>query len=126
MKILILEDDPERIHWFYKKFFKHDITCTNSVDGAIRCIKDKEYDIIFLDHDLGGKVFCNHQEEPTGYHVACMIPSSENKNTMVIIHSWNSPAAKLMKEHLVAATDYTGTVVTMVFGTFDETNFNTG
>jgi len=45
---------------------------------------------------------------------------------MVIIHSWNSPAAKLMKEHLVAATDYTGTVVTMVFGTFDETNFNTG
>ena len=53
-KILIIEDDKNRINQFKKNFKNVNITFTNTVKGTIDILsKNKKFDIIFFDHDLG-------------------------------------------------------------------------
>lgn len=53
-RILIVEDDAQRIYWFIGAFKGHALTITNCADHAIDAVSEREYDIIFLDHDLVG------------------------------------------------------------------------
>lgn len=88
MKILILEDDPKRISKFKQNFIGRDVDVTyveEAID-AINQIKEHKFDILFLDHDLGGKVYEPIDDPNTGSEVARYI----NKNpidSIVIVHS---------------------------------------
>jgi len=95
-KILILEDDPNRVLKFYEMFEYHSLTITNTSEAAIEIASSHKFDVIFLDHDLDGRVYVNSDEKNTGYQVAKILPSTINKNTPVIIHSWNGVGAKRM------------------------------
>jgi len=53
MKILILEDDENRIEWFLKTFAPHELRIERVATGAIHAIREEKFDHIFLDHDLG-------------------------------------------------------------------------
>lgn len=108
LRILILEDSPERISFFKQKFNKHDAYFFDMADDAIealRIINDKPWDIILLDHDLGGKVFVSSAEHNTGYTVAKYIADNRNdfEINQIIIHSLNPAAAQNMKNVLPEA-----------------------
>lgn len=88
-KVLILEDNDDRIKIFKRLFLNADIVKT--AKEAIDLVAKNKYDIIFLDHDLGGEVYVDSEHENTGYQVAKFIMYEDNPNkiTEVIVHSMN-------------------------------------
>jgi len=65
-----------------------------TLDVGREMIHDNEYDLIFLDHDLGGKEMVDSADEDTGYHLALFIASdSANKETPCVVHSCNPAGA---------------------------------
>jgi len=98
MKILILDDDDTRHTLFKQNYSKHDLVHTYTADEAIDALKRGTYDVVFLDHDLGGKQMVDSWgEEPTGYTVAkWMAMNPERKPGQVYIHSLNPVGARNM------------------------------
>lgn len=94
MKILILEDDLGRQEQFKKNLSKHDVTIVDNSKETIEKLKNGKWDILFLDHDLGGQVHVPSGEN-TGYEVAKFL--EENKQFQpenIITHSLNPVGAK--------------------------------
>lgn len=120
MKILIVEDNQERVNFFIKEFGLENVFITSKSKQAIFWLWDEIFDIIFLDHDLGfdcekriktNSVFLP-SGEGTGYEVAENILQSKSKNAQIIIHSWNPAGAQNMLNILPNAKWY-------MFGTLD-------
>ena len=68
-KVLILEDDKGRIPGLSSIFNEvgAEITWTDTAKECISIIKESDsFDIIFLDHDLGGLSYVDHNREDTG------------------------------------------------------------
>lgn len=116
MKILILEDDKNRVSQFRSMFVNHDIRVTEYAEVAKRLLDIYKYDFIFLDHDLGGEQMVDSSHENTGYQVAKMIDRTENITTPIIIHSWNSVGAQNMYDVL---NNGKRQVAMIKFGMFD-------
>ena len=88
--ILIIEDDHRRIRWFNNQLTGHcDLDVFENAELGIKAVKENKYDIIFLDHDLGGRIFVPSDDPNTGYQVAKTLKESLNKDTRVIVHSFN-------------------------------------
>lgn len=99
MNILILEDDLLRMESFYKNFAGHNIVIVEHAKECISYLKEQEWDILFLDHDLGGMQMVDSDEEDTGATVAKFInKNSQYKPAIVIIHSMNPVGAQLMSD----------------------------
>ena len=97
MRIFILEDDLNRIKWFKKTLNSRiNLDITDDVDIGMNNLMENQYDIIFLDHDLGGRQMVSSAERDTGYTVAKMIHTTKNKGLTVVVHSWNPEGAKNM------------------------------
>jgi len=94
MRILVVEDNLERIQWFRTEFDPHFVTVAMDAKTGIACVQEELVDLICLDHDLGGQVFADSHAQNTGYQVAKAIVNSINKDTPVIVHSWNIAGAK--------------------------------
>lgn len=104
-RILVLEDDPERHKAFKNRFaeLQSDATYT-IVETAQDCeslLKSEEYELIFLDHDLGGKVFVDSKDLNTGAAVARWI--AKNKESILgdpifIVHSLNPDGSEYMRQ----------------------------
>ena len=94
MQIFILEDDAKRIQAFVDEFAGNQIMITNDAMMAVKLLEHMTFDIVFLDHDLGGKTFVP-SDEKSGRHVSrAMAEDERHKNTRVVVHSWNEEAAK--------------------------------
>lgn len=109
LRVLILEDDINRINIFRDKYKMHDLYFFDVADDAIAMLdlmKDKPWDTIFLDHDLGGQIFVSSTEHNTGYTVARFIEDhrDELEIKQIIIHSMNPAGAANMKAALPEAT----------------------
>lgn len=95
MKVFALEDEPGRIIWFERFFTSRGIpwhcvqTCTRYDEF------DPSYDVVLLDHDLGGRQLEDHED--CGLTFIRLIKSELKFDTLVIIHSWNDVAALRMK-----------------------------
>lgn len=107
--VLILEDDPNRIN-----LFKRALCGTNYIkitDNAQECIKflsEQKWDVLFLDHDLGGRVYVKETEN-TGYEVALWLEEHKDKQpNTIIIHSYNPEGAKRMNQALPNAIQKPG------------------
>jgi len=99
MKILVLEDDRFRAQFFIEAFGSYDLTITEDAFAAIGCIGKEVYDLICLDNDLG-------MDNGEGLDVANFLidnPTNQNNHTNIIIHSWNTVAAREMKAKLPLA-----------------------
>lgn len=96
MKIFVLEDSLMRIKWFKKEYEGSEINIFTQVKEAIRFLKKETPDILYLDHDLDGKVFVDSSEENTGYQLAKFIAESGKKYDKIVIHSMNPFGAKNM------------------------------
>jgi DNA-binding NtrC family response regulator len=97
MKIFILEDDPKRVEWLKEKLNPEiELDITDQVEEAMPWLHEREYDAIFLDHDLGGEQMVSSDVWNTGSTVARMIHETPNKHLTVIVHSYNPSGAKIM------------------------------
>lgn len=114
INILVLEDDENRIIQFKERFFSlfngknkdliiGVVEYARTAKEAIEFLKETiHYDIIFLDHDLGGRVFVSSDDENTGSEVVRYLVENANQyaNTRFIIHSFNPIGAKSMLNNI--------------------------
>jgi len=97
--IFILEDNLERIRVFKRdlpiKYPRAEIVITDQAEEAIKILKpESHWDIILLDHDLGGKIFVNSSDPNTGYQVAKHIKKVGITYNQCITHTQNPAGAK--------------------------------
>jgi hypothetical protein len=103
LNIFILEDDPDnyRIPIFNKLLKKHTLYIADDVIKAKAILnfmlkKNIPIDYIFLDHDLGGDIYVDSDDENCGVRVAEYIKEKKIEST-VIVHSQNEIGAKNIK-----------------------------
>jgi len=107
MRILILEDDVrERVPIFRLKLTQRpDVTLrfAETAQEAIIALSDGEanpewaFDLIFLDHDLGGEQYAHTESKNTGSEVVRWMRSNLTRYVPIIVHSLNAEAARDMK-----------------------------
>ena len=102
MKILILEDAPERIRTFQKQLKDHDVYFFDDVADAIAAVEFiGDFDMYFIDHDLDNQVFVDSHESNTGYQFAKHLSKKELSDSIdIIIHSMNPVGAQNIKSVL--------------------------
>lgn len=109
MKILVLEDNPERNKRFMAEAMRANtqLIMTETADRAIECLMENgPFDLVFLDHDLGGNQMVKSSMPDTGAEVARWIRdnlSEDCQNTNFVIHSCNTPGSIYMYDMLRAA-----------------------
>lgn len=101
MKILFLDDDRKRISIARQFAIGHDFTAVETVNEAVSQLNQSTFDIISLDHDLGGEVYCK-SDEKSGYEVAKHVAALpvEKLPKKVIVHSFNPGGAENMMKAL--------------------------
>jgi DNA-binding LacI/PurR family transcriptional regulator len=103
-RILIVEDDAARCAWFNERFdgLILDITC--DVKQAMEWLKERDYLMILLDHDLTEEHYFSNEpdDERTGYAVAAWLAehADSQRDATILIHSLNYPGAQRMLDIL--------------------------
>jgi hypothetical protein len=99
MKILILEDNPIRIEKFKELFRNQELFIFDDIHKAFFACVSNHFPVCFLDHDLGGQIWVNSNEENTGYQFIKMLIENDNhqcKNSLFYVHSMNPIGANKM------------------------------
>jgi CheY-like chemotaxis protein len=109
--VFILEDDPTRSEAFAFALQGADVYhLAKDVDEALAKF-EPPYDLVLLDHDLGGEAFVSSGEANTGAGFVRAMNEDEQKKALqgarVVVHSWNPDGAltmlKLLKDRGVMA-----------------------
>ena len=93
-EVLFLDDDMTRWSQF-PAVLRHkgvNLTMVSEAEEAIAEMEQKQFNLIFLDHDLGGQVFVDNTKFVTGLKVARWLeehPEYLSKVMKVVIHSMN-------------------------------------
>lgn len=96
MRIFILEDDHMRIARFREWFDGHDIT---QVDSCLSIDAfQPPYDVVFLDHDLGGRQLEDHEDN--GHAFAKLIKGNLSNVGTIIVHSFSPDGARNISDEL--------------------------
>lgn len=105
MKIFILEDDPNRIALFREWFLGHDLRIYDTVaTGLPALLEGGPWDMIFLDHDLGGEVYVTTDTPNTGSAFVSHLDADwiRHCRALIVVHSYNPVGASLMFDRLEA------------------------
>lgn len=103
MKVLILEDDSVRVANFKKKFIGHEITISDNTKEVLKLLYQKEWDLLYLDHDLNGKVYVP-SGPGTGYEVAEWLKNNPQYSPKEIyVHTLNEKGRKAILDILPKA-----------------------
>lgn len=104
MKILFLEDDENRIAKARQGFVGHELHLAWTAESAIRLLAKVTFDLVSLDHDLGGTQM-GPSDENSGYAVAKFIAEMpRQQRPPVIVHSFNPVGADNMIKCLTGKT----------------------
>lgn len=98
MKVLFLDDDPNRRRIAREHFIGHELSEAETAKQAIDMLdKYSPFDLVHLDHDLGGEVFVP-SDEVSGFAVAQHICSMEKakRPRRIVVHSFNPVGANNM------------------------------
>ena len=96
MRVFVLEDDAQRIALFWRAAIGHDMTLAKDVDEACKKF-DPPYDLICLDHDLGGEVYVSSEQRNTGAGFCRWLAERGIAPCgRVVIHSYNADGARAM------------------------------
>jgi len=95
--ILFLDDSEDRTN-FFLKFFP-EACCVKEADECTNMLL-KSWDVVYLDHDLGGKVLVSESESNTGSEVVRWVKNNRPDVKLFIIHSMNFPAVDNMRKNL--------------------------
>lgn len=102
MRILFLEDDENRIRKARQGFVGHRLVVAVTAEEAVAELNSQQFDLASLDHDLGGTVMAE-SDENSGHAVAKHI-AAMSAPPPVIVHSFNPVGAGLMMNCLSGAT----------------------
>ena len=112
-KVLVLEDNATRNKWFKPRLIGLNVHYTDNATDALELIKNNDYNLLFLDHDLGGKQMVAITEFNTGSTVARALKDKGGyENAQIIIHSHN-PGGSYNMSNLLKGS------VWIPFGMFD-------
>lgn len=98
MRVFILEDDQVRHIGFMGALIGHEVTLCDSVLKAKEAFKPP-YDVILLDHDLGGQQMVDSTEDNTGYQFCVFLTEHNNWSldiSIAVVHSYNPEGAMKM------------------------------
>lgn len=101
--ILFLDDDEQRQELFRKLVPQAVIAAT--AQEAIAALQSATFQVIFLDHDLGGQVYVPSSSPETGMEVVrflCSKLTEDFGDPDVIVHTMNFPAGQAMMAALEA------------------------
>ena len=98
MRVLFLDDNQNRCKRF--RMTVPYATIVNTAEETSGQLKH-QWDIVFLDHDLGGEIFVDSDNLNTGMEVVRWIEENKPKVTKFVVHSINTPAAKNMMARLL-------------------------
>jgi CheY-like chemotaxis protein len=118
MIIFLLEDNQSRVDTILNNW--RSFTTVVHADSYYHALSKFDssiaYDLIMLDHDLGGEIYVDISEDNTGTHFAkWMARNYRFKDVPIIIHSHNPVGAENMQEILIDG-DFTN-VTQLPFGT---------
>lgn len=107
MRIFLLEDDGTRVGLIKDAIadshIRLDYTSHVEGRGGAKDIFDGHYNLLLLDHDLGGRQFVSQADPETGsafvQWLVAQYPNGRGGEG-VIVHSYNTVAAKAMIETL--------------------------
>ena len=125
MRVLILEDDHNRHKAFRRNLIGCDVQIVETAPAAIEYLNSVSWDVLFLDHDLGGEVY-QESGDGTGYEVACWLEEHVDKQPKrIIIHSFNAAGAEKMLAALPSAICGPGVwanpdLIGLIRGVFDK------
>ena len=103
-RVLVVEDDERRRSWFERQFAQCERDVTDQVGVAIQWLDQRDYDLIFLDHDLAEEHYFEVMADDglTGYVVAAWLAENPDRQAQaeIIIHSLNYQGSDRMLEVL--------------------------
>lgn len=100
-KIFILEDSNDRIKFFKKVLYNYDLFIYDNVKDACSFLeKNDDFEYMFLDHDLDGKIFVSSLQDNTGYQLAKWLANNKKNVKKIIVHSLNIVGSKNIVELL--------------------------
>ena len=103
-RILIVEDDVMRRSWFHQELPQYERDTTHEVSVAVDWLAEREYSLIFLDHDLAEEHYLSEMSDDglTGYTVAEWLAQhpEQQPGAQIIIHSLNYAGAQRMLDVL--------------------------
>lgn len=124
MRILILEDDRDRVRKFKALFYEHEVHVTRFPEQANQWLEEMEFDVITLDHDLAEEMqgFDNNFETGTGLEVANYLGNNLHLSPKaeIYVHSLNGGGARRM----ISAMKQRGDVPHVPFLWLKEITFN--
>lgn len=92
MRVFILEDDMTRILYFRERLMQHDLTIVSSCAQIDQF--QPPYDVVFFDHDLGGRQMTAHVDNGAAFARAV---ADRIGDATVLIHSYNGEGAMRIK-----------------------------
>lgn len=102
-RVFILEDDPIRIEQFREAGLSQELTVAESVDEAKQVYIPGSYDLLLLDHDLGGQQMVESENPNTGAEFCKWVVEAEKgieNDPVVVVHSYNPQGAQTMRNTL--------------------------
>lgn len=96
--ILFLDDDHRRIAQFRSITAKLpcEVTIVETADECIARLGERSFDVVLLDHDLGGETYCDSSREDCGMEVVRWLKKNRGEHGGFICHSMNAIAATTM------------------------------
>ena len=99
--ILFLDDDPLRCARFQALYA--DAAVVTTAPQAVAALRAQAWELVCLDHDLGGEMYVDSARADTGMGVVRWIVAARPAVDRFIVHSFNDVGAALMVEALVGA-----------------------
>ena len=96
MKILFLDDRGERLDIAAARHRDHDPFLVRTAEETIKLLGEGHWDLVSLDHDLGGESFVDSRREDCGMEVVRWIEMHKPIIGKIIVHSSNPDAAHKM------------------------------
>ena len=125
-RVLILEDDANRVFTFKKNLVGLSVYVEETATGAIHKLNTESWDLLLLDHDLGGEQMVSSDNKNTGSEVARWLSENPDKKPPVIIlHSFNPIGRNNMKKLLPESAMIPGIWTQLTSEIVLEENFNT-
>jgi len=103
MATLFLDDDSGRSRAF-KKLVPYKVDFVESAADCIKKLGEEEWDLVFLDHDLGGETYVDSGREDCGMEVVRWILDNQPIVRHIIVHTHNEEAGKEMVSKLKGAS----------------------
>jgi len=95
--VLVVEDTEDRISWFRQRMPQ--AVFAKNAEAALQALRQQEFKVAFLDHDLHWMHADNSIFKGTGKEVARFMAQQSFKG-IVIIHSRHEEGAAIMKKFL--------------------------